>query len=416
MRLLHLIRFLLLVALLGPVGTAAQGFEIPPVGTDATFNVATWNIEHFGVEGEGPADNELQFANVLSVMQQANVHLWALQEMNSQFTFNNLVAALGDGWAGFWQADMTQFSIGYGFIYRTDRVQPIGTPTTILVDNAYDFAFRPPLQMRANLTFPEGNVSNVRFINIHAKCCGGFEDWNRRGAASAVLKNYVDNLQAANFQVLVLGDFNDELRNSISSGRPSPYGNFRNDTQNYHFGTLSLEDAGVNTFCFNSTCTSGSTIDHVLIGRPLFDAYEENSTARYDALLTNIPNYVNRPNINGTTSDHVAVYSRFNFFKGTSTDEGAVATDFSLEAPFPNPFRSEASIAYTLIEASSVRLEVFDALGRRISVIDEGGRAAGRHQVTISGTAMTPGLYLVRLSTSSPAGERTATRRLMRLP
>ena len=416
MRLLLFFRTRLVVALLAPAGVVAQSFEIPPVGTDETFNVATWNIEHFGVEGEGPSDIELQFANVLSVMQQANVHLWALQEMNSQFTFNNLVAALGDGWAGFWQPDLTQFSIGYGFIYRTDRVQPIGTPTTILTNNAYDFAFRPPLQMRANLTFPQGNVSNVRFINVHAKCCGGFEDWNRRSTASAVLKNYVDNLQAANFPVLVLGDLNDQLRTSISSGRPSPYANFRTDTENYHFGTLSLEDTGVNTFCFNSTCTSGSTIDHILIGRPLFDAYEENSTARYDALLTNIPNYINRPNINGTTSDHVAVYARFDFFKPVSSDGGTTVEKFGLEAPFPNPFRNEATVVYTLAEPGTVKLEVFDALGRRVSLLENRARPAGRHEASLSGTALTPGLYLVRLTTSSPAGDRTATRRLVRLP
>jgi exonuclease III len=414
MRLLLLVRVLVVTALLAPAGLWAQDFQIPPVGSDQTLNVATWNIEHFGVDGAGPADTELQFANVLSIMQQANVHLWALQELNSQFTFNQLVAALGEGWAGIWQGDVVSGSIGYGYIYRTDRVQPVQS-TTILQESAYDFAYRPPILLRANVTLPGGSVSNVRFINLHAKANTGsaadrLESYHRRTRASAALKNYVDNLVAANFPVLVLGDLNDEMRSSIYQSFPSPYRIFLDDNDRYHIGTLSLEDAGVNTFCFNTSCTSGSTIDHVLITSPLFDAYETNSTARYDALLTNIPSY------RTTTSDHVAVYSRFDFFNTTSIEGGAAASEFALEAPYPNPFTSEAAVSYTLSERATVRLEVFDALGRRVMLLHEGSRGPGRHEATLSGRSLTPGLYLVRLAASDSGGERTATRRVVRLP
>ncbi len=398
---------LALVLLVSP-RAAAQGFEIPPVGTDETFNVATWNIEHFGLTDQGPTNVALQFENVLSVMQQANVHLWALQEMNDSDTFFDLVEALGENWAGVWQPDQTSFSIGYGYIYRTDVVEPT-LVTTILTSNAYDFAFRPPLLMRANVTIGDETLTGARFINLHMKCCGSFTDWQQRSAASEVLKAYSDNLLAANFPLIILGDFNDRIRVSNSSGRPSPFSNFRND-EDYHFGSLSLEDAGVNTYCGNASCTSGSTIDHILIGSTLIDEYEEDSTARYDALLTNIPQYVN------TTSDHVAVYARFDFSKPSTTEPDAQPKAFGLSAPFPNPFRDQASVAYSLTETSTVRVEVFDALGRRVALVEDGTRTAGNHEVTFSASGLTPGMYLVRLSASGPSGEQSATRRAIRVP
>lgn len=399
----------LIVALFTVPGAQAQSFEIPPVGTDETFNVATWNIEHFGTSGPSSGNTELQFQNVLSVMQQANVHLWALQEMQTLQAFNALVSALGEGWAGVWQADMTQFSIGYGFIYRSDLVQPLQV-TRILTDFAYEFAYRPPLLMRANLTLPGGTVSNVRFINLHAKCCGDQESWFRRRDGSIALKNYVDNLVGANLPVVILGDLNDRLMLSIYAGATSPYANFRLDDENYHFGTLSLELAGINTWCGNASCTSGSTIDHVLITKPLFDDYVWDSTARYDALLANIPSYRH------TTSDHVAVYSLFDFFNSTDLESEGAPTSFALSAPYPNPFREHTTLSYTLPRASQIRLEVFDALGRRVTVIDEAARPAGTHEARLASGGFAPGLYLIRLTVSADGGVRTATRRAVRLP
>jgi len=398
-----------LLVLLAPRVAAAQGLSIPAVGVPGALDVATWNIEHFGSTTAGPTNVALQAANVRAVIEQAEIDLWALQELNNPAAFDELLAQLGSGWGGVWVPDNTQFSIGYGYLYRTDRIEVLQA-TKILEGFAYEFAFRPPLLLRANVTLPGGAVQNLRVINVHGKCCGDFTSWQRRRDASIALKNYVDNLLAINAPVLVLGDLNDELRVSISGGRPSPYANFREDTQRYHFGTLSLEDANVNTFCFNASCTSGSTIDHVLVTEPLFGAYVEGSTRRFDALLSNIPNYVN------TTSDHLAVHARFDFFPGTSTGEGAVPLAFALEAPFPNPFRTETTVTYTLPRAATVRLEAFDALGRRVALLAEGARSAGTHEATFDASALPQGLYLVRLTASGPGGEQTATRRALRVP
>lgn len=403
MRRLYVFTFCFLLVL--PVGSLAQSFEIPAVGTDETFNVATWNIEHFGNPSDGPNNTALQFQNVLGVMQQANVHLWAVQEIYSPESFENLVAELGESWAGFRQDDMTSFNVGYGFIYRTDIVEPLNI-APVLVSSAYEFGFRPPLLMRANITLPSGaTIDGIRIITMHAKCCGTFTDWERRRDASEALKSFVDNLVAANFPTIILGDLNDRLRVSISGNRPSPYTNFRTDENRYFFSTLALEDAGVYSYCSNNPCTNGTMLDHILLTTPILEHYEESSTARYDALLTNIPNY------RSTTSDHLPITARFDI-KTSSTEGPSRPIVFGLEAPYPNPFLETVTIVYSLETSSNVRLEVFDLLGRRVQTVTQSTQSAGRYETTVNGADLAPGMYIVRLTTDDG---RSSARRIVRV-
>lgn len=384
-----LLPFLLLLSL------PATAQSVPSAGTDATFDVATWNVERFNEGGQA------QFDHVLAVISQAEIDLWALQEMNSSFRFNEIVDELGSEWEGTWTNGSG--SIGYGFIYRTDVVQRLEA-TTVLTNFAYEFASRPPLLLRANVTLPDTTVENVRLLNVHAKCCGDQESYNRRVAASGALKNYVDNFLAIDAPILVLGDMNDELRSSIYNGQTSPYQNFRDDSDRYTFASYPLDLANVPTWCSNLTCTAGSTLDHILVTRPLMSSYESNSMRRYDALLDAIPQYVS------TTSDHLPVYARFDFQpKPTSGENAAAPRAFVLETPFPNPFREETTLTFSLPAPADVRLDVFDALGRQVATVVDERRAGGTHEVTFRAGSLPPGLYIARLS----ADGQTATRRLV---
>ena len=393
----------LLLPLLLLLAFPATAQTVPPVGTDATFDVATWNVEHFGNPGSGPSNETLQFENVLAVLEGSEIDLWAMQEMDYQSAFNNLVEALGAPYDGVWVADQTSFAIGYGFIYNTDVVQRLEV-TTVLEGYAYAFGLRPPLMLRAHVTLPDTTVENVRILNMHAKCCSDQESYDRRTNASQALKNYVDNFLAIDAPILVLGDMNDELRSSIYNGLTSPYQNFREDSDRYSFASYPLDLANVPTYCSNQTCTSGSTIDHVLVTRPLMSSYEAGSMRRYDALLDALPQYVN------TTSDHLPVYARFDFQpKPTAGEDAAAPRAFGLEAPFPNPFRETTTLTFSLPAPADARLDVFDALGRRVATAVDERRAAGTHEVTFQAGTLPPGLYIARLSVDG----QTATRRLV---
>jgi len=58
--------------------------------------------------------------------------------------------------------------------------------------------------------------------------------------------------------------------------------------------------------------------------------------------------------------------------------------------------------------AQTVRLTVVDVLGREVAVVTDGLRAAGAHTAPVDVQALTPGVYVARLT----AGAQTVTRRL----
>jgi hypothetical protein len=85
-----------------------------------------------------------------------------------------------------------------------------------------------------------------------------------------------------------------------------------------------------------------------------------------------------------------------------------------LAPPAPNPARGATLLRYTLPSAASVRLALFDLAGRRVRVLEEGGRSAGEHAARFDGSdaagrALAAGLYFVRLE----ADGRSATTRLV---
>lgn len=69
---------------------------------------------------------------------------------------------------------------------------------------------------------------------------------------------------------------------------------------------------------------------------------------------------------------------------------------------FPNPFDEVTIIPFTLSEAAEVRLEVYDLLGRRVVVLEDGLRQTGPHRVTWDGRDedgrdVASGVYVYRL-------------------
>ncbi len=66
---------------------------------------------------------------------------------------------------------------------------------------------------------------------------------------------------------------------------------------------------------------------------------------------------------------------------------------------YPNPMRGQATIEYTLTERSDVRVSVYDVLGRRVAILANGLKEAGRHKVQFDGGHLASGVYFGRLET-----------------
>ncbi|GAB5518552.1 MAG: hypothetical protein RhofKO_08030 [Rhodothermales bacterium] len=76
----------------------------------------------------------------------------------------------------------------------------------------------------------------------------------------------------------------------------------------------------------------------------------------------------------------------------------AVAETYRLTTAYPNPFRAETHFTLDLRDAESVRVVVFDMLGREVAVLHEGILAGQmRHQFTMDGANLPSGMYVYRV-------------------
>lgn len=72
-------------------------------------------------------------------------------------------------------------------------------------------------------------------------------------------------------------------------------------------------------------------------------------------------------------------------------------TSIALEGNYPNPFNPTTTIRYTLPGTTTVRLEVFDLLGRPVQTLVDEVQGAGSYLVRFDASGLSSGTYLYRL-------------------
>ncbi len=82
---------------------------------------------------------------------------------------------------------------------------------------------------------------------------------------------------------------------------------------------------------------------------------------------------------------------------------------FRLSQNYPNPFNPSTTIEYQLPSPSAVKLEVFDALGRKITTLVNERQDAGKHQVQFNAAGLASGAYFYKLQ----AGNNVETRKML---
>lgn len=75
----------------------------------------------------------------------------------------------------------------------------------------------------------------------------------------------------------------------------------------------------------------------------------------------------------------------------------ALPGSYALLQNYPNPFNPGTTIRYILPASSSVRLSVYDVLGREVSVLVNGREDAGPHEVRFDAGNLSSGVYFYRL-------------------
>jgi hypothetical protein len=80
----------------------------------------------------------------------------------------------------------------------------------------------------------------------------------------------------------------------------------------------------------------------------------------------------------------------------TAQEPGAPGETSVVLEVVPNPSRGEATVTLTLGAPSEVAVALYDVLGREVAVLASGRYGAGAHASLLDGSALPPGVYVVR--------------------
>jgi hypothetical protein len=82
---------------------------------------------------------------------------------------------------------------------------------------------------------------------------------------------------------------------------------------------------------------------------------------------------------------------------------------FELTGAFPNPFNSVTRVVFSLPEVGLMSLSAYDVAGRRVADLTSGELAAGVHQITFDGSALSSGIYFLRLESAGKVAQQKLT-------
>lgn len=297
-----------------------------------TFDAGCYNLSFFGSNATNnptQAKIDLQVANIATVINKLNLDVLGIEEVSNDDAFATLLgklpnrsAVISNRWSySFNPPDPAFPPQKTGFIYDNTTTTLVSS-RDMFVD-LYDKARTTNPELLPN--YPGGSPSSfwasgrlpfmatfdvtiggvkkrIVMIDIHAKSASDAASYNRRVYDAKVLKDSLDAYYA-NDNVVIVGDYNDRVIGSIYAGSTvSPYQPFVADNNNYNVLSLPLDQAGRVSFL-----TGSGLIDHITISNELVPFYIPGSTDIEDP-RSYIAGY------NATTaSDHMPVYSRFNF-------------------------------------------------------------------------------------------------------
>ena len=369
---------------------------------DETFDIAAWNIEWFGDEGNSPAagnplSDEIQRDSVLAVIKKLDLDVLTVEEISDDVLFADLVSRLpgydyilSDG-VSYPEPHGTDPHQKVGFIYKTSTVKPVSTKILLkslhpyyggngdlLVDypendhTRFYASGRLPFLMTADVTI-NGATEQLDIIALHARANTGDlqSKYDMRKYDVEVLKDTLD-AQYADRNVLILGDYNDDVDETVAEGintTVSSYVSYVNDAANYKVVTSELSEAGRRSYAFYP-----NMIDHITITDGLFDNYIANTASVhyefYDSDYTR------------TTSDHFAISARFKFTQpfvlntvettdvtcNSAADGTATVSVSGGVQPYSYEWSdAQTSAAATDLDAGTYSVTVTDARGENVT-------------------------------------------------
>jgi hypothetical protein len=174
-----------------------------------------------------------------------------------------------------------------------------------MTNPAYNYwaSGRFPYMLSADVTL-NCITKNVKFVLVHGKANTSPTNisYDRRKNGADSLYHALNSLYP-NDNIVILGDFNDDLDQSITAGfTTTSWSAFTTDATNYSPLTLPLSLAGR-----KSTVAYADMIDHVVVSSEMNTYYMDESANVLNDVTSLVTNY------GSTTSDHYPVFTRFRF-------------------------------------------------------------------------------------------------------
>ncbi len=357
--------------------TAAFGL-VDPRGSDETHDFATWNWEHFPLEGN------LTVNYLTLLIRDLELDLIAVQEIESVEDFDQLVSNLS-GWDGLYSPDTYgNFYLKTGIIWNTETVT-VGDMIQLFGNSSLT---RPPIQVPVTM-HENGDTISFNFITMHLKAGTDSEDLEQRRHACELLKNYIDGIigDGGEDQWVLAGDWNDELDDSHNY---NAFHVFLDDPQNW----IWLDDWMTGDPDWASHPPSGRFIDHILVTdefyTEVFSGNGECETIQLQDEWNSYHTYI---------SDHVPTAAYIEAPDNAVENENSSLLPSQLELnTWPTPFNKQLIIRYYAPRHTKVQIAIYDVLGRQVYVNQVAG---GTGLVTWSPAKAASGVFFIRLQTST---------------
>ncbi len=313
-------------------GTADTMLTVKGTSIDAakTLEVVNWNMEWFSTPDPtlGPTNKALQRQNAQTVLQNIGADLFALVEVVDTAALGDIVRTMPGynyiicnygSHGNPYEAGASPMNVlqKEAFVYKTSVFTNIDTTSLLsngvntaadLSNPAYNYwsSGRYPFMMTADVTL-QGVTKRIHFVAVHAKAntAPTATAYARRKSGADSL-HFLLNTMYPNDNIIILGDFNDDLDSTITDGispRYSSYKIFTDDAASFYSPTL----AGLSLTGKKSTVSYNDVIDHVVVSNEMQPFYMGASAA----VLTDVANLI--PNYGNTTSDHYPVFTRYAF-------------------------------------------------------------------------------------------------------
>ena len=91
------------------------------------------------------------------------------------------------------------------------------------------------------------------------------------------------------------------------------------------------------------------------------------------------------------------------------SEEARLPAEYTLHANYPNPFNPATAIPFDIAEAGHVKIIIYDALGRQVSVPVNHKMDAGRYEIVFNASGLASGVYLIRMT----AGNTVLSQKMM---